>query len=104
MGLAGKLERLAASGIRILPAHDISTHFILERDGYAALVERTEQGFGAIGSSGRLTAEGFAVLVWRGERAWFARKGFSQAATPDEVRLLRRFACDLETALGAQRS
>lgn len=99
MGLMEKLERLAASGIRLLPAHEIPTHFVLERDGYAALVERTEEGFGAIGSPGLLTEEGFAALVWRGEDAWFVRKGYSEAATPEQVQALRRFAGDLGSAL-----
>ena len=96
-----KLEGLAASGIHLVPAHEIPTHFVLERDGYAALVERTGDDFGAIGSSGLLTEEGFAALVWRGESASFVRKGFAQPATHEQVQQLRRFATDLEIVLRA---
>lgn len=94
------LQRLAAAHIQLLPATEITTHFVFERDGFVALVERTPQGFGNIGSAGRLTGKGIAVLVWRDERPFFVAKGFEQQATPGEVEQLRRFSTDVETALG----
>jgi hypothetical protein len=96
------LEKLAAAGFQIVPA-DIASHFIFERDGFVALVERraepAETPFGNIGSSGLMTERGFAALVWRGEQAVFTGKGFEQPASDDQVRQIRRFAADLAGAL-----
>ena len=93
------LERLVAAGIQLLPAVEITTHYVFERDGFVALVERTPDGFGGIGSPGILTGSGFAALVRRGERSYFVAKNFEQEASPEQVESLRRFAADLKAAL-----
>ena len=93
------LERLAASGIRLLPAVEITTHYVFERDGFVALVERTPTGFGGVGSAGILTGQGFAALVQRGDRSYFVAKNFEQEAEPEQVNALRRFSADLKAAL-----
>ena len=49
-----KLQRLAAAGIQLLPAIEITTHYVFERDGFVALVERTGAGIGGVGSAGIL--------------------------------------------------
>ena len=54
------LEKLAAAGIQIIPA-EITSHFILERDGFVAFVERREQAFGNIGAPGLMTEQGFCA-------------------------------------------
>lgn len=94
-----KLERLAAAGITLLPAYEITTHYLFERDGFVVLVQRDGDGFGDIGSPGLLTEHGFAALVWRGKQAVFLGKGFERLADPEQVERLRRFTSDLETAL-----
>ncbi|MBI3208880.1 MAG: hypothetical protein HYZ37_08260 [Candidatus Solibacter usitatus] len=95
------LERLAAANIQLLPITAIENHFVFERDGFIALVERTkENGFGKVGSAGLLTERGMAVLISRGERNLFVAKGFELEATPDQVRVMRRFDVDLRAALG----
>ena len=93
------LERLAATGIQILPAVEIATHYVFERDGFVALVERTPDGFGGIGSAGILTGSGFAALILRGDRSYFVAKNFEQEATLDQVSSLKRFSLDLKSAL-----
>lgn len=98
-----KLEKLAAAGIQIIPA-EITSHFILERDGFVALVERRvnaigEAGFGNIGAPGLMTERGFAALMWRTEQAIFVGKGFEQPASEEQVKILRAFAVDLTNAL-----
>ena len=95
----GTFERLVSAGIQLLPLTGITTHFVFERSGFAALVERTEEGFGQIGSAGLLCEKGLAVLVWRGTQPYFVAKGFEQLAGPEQVKQLRRFATDLEHAL-----
>jgi len=95
----GHLERLAAAQIRLVPVPGLTSHFVFERGGFAALVERTEQGFGQIGSAGLVTAEGLAPLVWRRGEAFFVRKSFERRAAPEEVEELRQFSRDLAEAL-----
>ena len=94
-----KLERLVAAGIQLLPAVEITNHFVFERDGFVALVERRGNGFGGIGSAGRLTEKGIAPLVVRGEASYFVAKGYEQLASLDEVEQIRRFQADLKFAL-----
>jgi hypothetical protein len=94
------LEKLASAGIQIIPA-EITSHFILERDGFVAFVERREQAFGNIGAPGLMTERGYAALIWRGDQAFFACKGFEQPASPEQVQKIRAFAADLENALAA---
>jgi hypothetical protein len=93
-----KLERLAAAGISPIPA-DLKGHFILERNGFVALVERSAAGFGRVGAAGLLTEKGLAPLVWRGEESWFVARGFEERASADQVEALRAFQRDLESAL-----
>jgi hypothetical protein len=92
------LEKLAASGIQIIPA-EIASHFILERDGFVSFVERREEAFGNIGAAGLMTERGFAALIWRGDQAFFVGRGFEQPASPEEVQKIRSFATDLAAAL-----
>ncbi len=88
-----------AAGIQLLPTVEITTHFVFERDGFVALVERRGEGFGGIGSAGRLTEKGIAPLVLRGGESYFVAKGFEQPATAQEVDGIRRFQADLTFAL-----
>lgn len=94
-----KLERLAAANITLLPAVEITTHFVFERDRYLALVERRGNAFGSIGSAGLMTDRGFATLVWRGDRPFLTGKGFEESASAEQVVGLRAFQQDLEEAL-----
>jgi hypothetical protein len=94
-----KFERLVAAGIQLLPASGITTHFVFERDGFVALVERKGEAFGNIGAAGILTEKGFAALVQRGEKHLFVAKGFEQLADAEQVNKLRSFQSDLEQAL-----
>jgi hypothetical protein len=97
------LAKVAAVGIQIVPA-EIASHFIFERDGFVAFVERraepSENPFGNIGSPGLMTERGFAALIWRGELAVFVGKGFEQPASAEQVLQIRSFASDLASALG----
>ncbi len=97
-----QLERLAERGINLLPAVEITTHFLFERDGFVALVERRAAGFGNIGAPGLLVEQGgFAALVWRGRDPWFVGRGFEQRASEEQVTRIRAFASDLDYALGS---
>ena len=93
-----QLERLAAAGIQLIPV-EVTSHFVVQRDGFVAFVERCEQALGNIGAPGLMTERGFAALVWRGDRAFFVAKGFEQVASAEEVEKIRAFADDLVSAL-----
>ena len=94
-----KLEKLAAVNINLLPAAGITTHFVFERDGFVALVERSDDRFGRIGTAGLVTVSGFAALVWRNGEARFIGRGVDQPASDEQVQALRRFQKDLEESL-----
>jgi hypothetical protein len=74
---------------------------VFERAGFAALVPRTREGFGSVGSAGLLTEGGFAVLVWREGQPFFVRKGVELPANAAQVEALHAFASDLDQALRA---
>ncbi len=94
-----QLECLAAASINILPATEITTHFVLERDGFIVLVERAPDGFGRIGSPGLLSEHGFAALVRRGEAAYFIAKNFEQPASDEQVTAVRAFSESVKKCL-----
>lgn len=95
------LQRLVDVGIELLPALELTTHFVFERGGYVALVERRSDGFGNIGAPGILCEKGVAQLVWRGQTAYFVAKSFERAAEAAEIEELRRFGEDLKKSLSA---
>jgi hypothetical protein len=53
------------------------------------------------GSTGMMTEQGLAYLVWRDGQPFLAAKGSETPATPEEVETIRKFSEDLNTALSA---
>jgi hypothetical protein len=51
------------------------------------------------GSTGMMTEQGLAYLVWRDGRPYLAAKGGETPATPEQVEAIRQFSEDLTTAL-----
>jgi hypothetical protein len=92
-------ERLVAVNIQVLPVSISTRHVAFERDGFIALVERNQNGFGCIGSAGMLTEKGFAALVLKEGRHVFMAKNFEKPAVDDDIQRLRAFQTDLEAAL-----
>jgi hypothetical protein len=93
------LQKLVEHGIQLLPAAELTTHFVFERDGFIALVERRNNGFGNAGAPGLLCPQGMAQLIWRGDQAFFVAKGFERQASQEEVDKLRSFDQDLKKSL-----
>jgi hypothetical protein len=56
-------------------------------------------GGGSQGSTGMLTPEGLAFLIWRNQQPILASKGAETPATPEQVEAIRKFSEDLKTAL-----
>lgn len=97
--LIAQLEQLASLGIRILPLPLISSHFVLERDGFAVLVERRDGRFGDLGNPGLLDGNGYSALVELAGQTWFIGRGARREATPDEAAAARKLFTDLKSAL-----
>ena len=51
------------------------------------------------GSTGMMTEQGLAYLVWRDGRPYLAAKGGETLATPEQVETIRKFSQDLNDAL-----
>jgi hypothetical protein len=88
---------LGSTGIRLLS--ESRSHYMFARDNLIALVERTPEGFGSIGSTGMWTERGLAYLVWREGRPFLSGKGFTEPATAQQAAAMRQFSEDLKTAL-----
>jgi hypothetical protein len=93
------VERLAAARIQVLPVPGVTSHYLLERDGFAALVERREESLGQVGAAGLVTEKGLAVLVWRGGQGFFVTRNFELPAEPQQIDELRRFSADVKQVL-----
>jgi hypothetical protein len=88
---------LGSTGIQLLS--ETRAYAMFARDNLLALVERTAEGYGSIGSTGIFTERGLAYLIWRDGQAFLAGKGFEQPATGEQVAAVRRFSEDLKAAL-----
>ena len=99
--MTAKFQKLVDCNIQLLPIPEIQTHFVFERDGFAALVERRDNDFGRVGTAGLLYANGVAPLIWRDSEAFFVAKGFELPANAGQVQQLRAFQSDLIAALTA---
>jgi len=98
--VAARLER---AGFRLLPLPEISAHYVFERQGFVALVERLpDGGFGQIGAPGLLTENAFAMLVWKHTGPVFVAKDREEPATEEQVTALRRFDRDLKSAIAGE--
>ena len=51
------------------------------------------------GSTGMMTEQGLAYLVWRDGQPYLAAKGGETPATPEQVEAIRKFSEDLRAAL-----
>ena len=98
-----QLERIGALGIGLIPAGGVATHFLFERAGFVVLVERRGDGFGRVGSPGKLVeGHGFAALVRRGGADWFVAKGGEWPASAGEAESARQLLTQLKTILESQ--
>ena len=88
---------LGSTGIQLLS--ETRAYAMFARDNLLALVERTAEGYGSIGSTGIFTERGLAYLIWRDGQTFLAGKGFEQAATEEQVAMVRRFSEDLKAVL-----
>ena len=93
--IAGRLE---AFEIRLMA--EAKSYLMFAREECLALVEHGESGFTSLGSSGMMTENGLAYLVWRGGDPLLVAKGSEVPANADQVEKIRKFSGDLKSALG----
>ena len=86
-------NRLEEAGIRLMVEGPVVSIYI--REDCIGVV-----GGGTQGSTGMLTPEGLAYLVWRDGKPLLASKGRETPATPEQVEAIRKFSEDLKAALG----
>ena len=72
---------------------------IFARENCIAMVGRGPTGSLSLGSTGILTDQGLAYLIWREGEARLAAKGSEMAATQEQVEAIRQFSEDLGLAL-----
>jgi hypothetical protein len=87
-------ESLAASGIQLVA--ETTSHYLFTRDNCIALVERS---VGTIGSTGIMTEQGLAYLIWRDGQAFLKSKSAEIPATGEQLTAIRQFSQELARAL-----
>jgi hypothetical protein len=91
--------RLRVLGIEV--AAQSKGYGLCVRGNCVALVHTDERGVASIGSSGIMTGNGIAYLVWRDGRAMLAAHGGSELpAAEEQSEAIRRFSEDLAQAFG----
>jgi tyrosyl-tRNA synthetase len=89
--------RLQSVGIGLVTESPAVAVFV--REVCVAMAGRGAGGTLSPGSTGMMTENGLAYLVWREGRPWLAAKGSEVAATPEQVEAIRKFSEDLKAAL-----
>lgn len=89
--------RLQSFGIGLVTESPVVS--IFAREMCVAMVGRGPGGALSLGSTGMMTENGLAYLVWREGRPHLAAKGNEVAAGQEQVEAIRRFSEDLKTAL-----
>jgi len=88
------VSRLDDFNIRLMVEGPAVSLYI--RDNCIAAVGGAAQGQG---STGLMTDQGLAYLVWHDDQPYLAGKGGEILATPEQVETIRKFSEDLNTAL-----
>jgi hypothetical protein len=89
--------RLQSFGIGLVTESPAVWVFV--RDVCVAMAGRGAGGALSLGSTGMMTENGLAYLVWREGRPLLAAKGSEVAAAPEQVEAIQRFSGDLTRAL-----
>jgi hypothetical protein len=87
--------RLRLEKFNIQVIAETRAYSLLGRDNMVALVAHT----GSVGSTGVMTDNGLAYLVWREGRAMLAAKSHETQADEAQVDAIRSFSEDLKVAL-----
>ena len=86
------MSRLEDFGIRLMVEGPVVSIYV--RENCIGVVSGGSQG-----STGLLTEQGIAYLVWRDGQPLLSSKGLERPATAEQVEAIRRFSEDLNSAL-----
>src|ERR1039458_8000193 len=93
------VSRLQDLNIRLM-VEGPAVSIYVRGDCIAAVGRAQDSGPGTNqGSTGMMTDQGLAYLVWRDGRPYLAAKSGETPATPEQVEIIRRFSQDLSNAL-----
>ena len=92
--------RLAVYRIELLS--EATDYCVLARDNCFVLAAAGRNGALEVGSSGMMTENGLAYLVWREGQPRLVAKGRDLPAGAAEVETLRGFSADLQAVLGEE--
>jgi hypothetical protein len=93
-------ERLAACDI--VMAAQAQDYCMFVRGNCLALVRTDGERFTSMGSSGMLTENGLAYLVWSDGKAWLSSHGNQVEGGADQVDAIRKFSEDLKKIIWPQ--
>jgi hypothetical protein len=86
------VSRLEDFGIRLMVEGPVVSIYV--RENCIGVVSGGSQG-----STGLLTEQGIAYLVWRDGQPLLSSKGLERPATAEQVEAIRKFSEDLNSAL-----
>ncbi len=89
--------RLAVYRIQLLS--EAKEYSIVARDACFAMLYRADDPAPGIGSSGMMTENGLAYLVWREGEARLVSKGCEIRASAEQVEAIRSFSEDLKSVV-----
>jgi hypothetical protein len=90
------------ANLHIELAAETNSHWVFAREGCIALAHRRDDGgFASLGSSGVMTEQGLAYLLWKAGQPLLAAHGGNELpADAETVAAIQQFSRDLQTALG----
>ena len=91
--------RLESSNIQV--AAQTGEYNMFVRGNCVALVRVVDGRFTSIGSTGMMTEQGLAYLLWNGDQPMLASHGNQVAADADQVKAIQEFSEDLKKAIWA---
>ena len=77
---------------------------MLVRDTCVSLVQCAEDRFTSVGSTGMMTEQGLAYLVWQDGAAMLSVHGSQIPADPAQVAAIQKFSQDLKEIIGPRPS
>ena len=82
---------------------EMREYCVFVRGNCVAMAQTKGEGFSCVGSSGIMTENGLAYLVWSDGKTWLASHGNMVEADAAQVESIRKFSEDLTVSLGLRK-